>query len=106
VEPIQGQVGELQSFGGGAGEDGMTLFEKGVEGTTQAIVVEFIGGEVPEDVGSGLVGPGRDIDQGGGLAQPRRHQQTENLAVGEIELGIWGQMAVDDAGNIELASRG
>jgi len=33
VQPVQGQVGQLQSFGGGAGEDGVALFEEGVEGT-------------------------------------------------------------------------
>ena len=68
IDLVQGQVGELQGFGGGASEDGMTLFEEGVEGATQAIVVEFIGGEVPEDVGSGLLRPARQIDQGSGLA--------------------------------------
>ena len=79
--------------------------KKASRAQTQAIVVEFIGGEVPEDVGAGLLGPGRDIDQSGGLTQSRRHQQAEDLAVGEFELGIWGQMAVDDVGDVKLVEQ-
>src|SRR6266550_480358 len=83
----------------------MALLEKGIQGTAQTIIVELVGGEVPEDVGAGLVGPGREIDQGGRLAQARGQQQTENLTVGEFELGIGGQMAVDDAGDVELVKQ-
>ena len=80
----------MQGLGGGAGEDGMALLEKSIQGTAQAIIVELVGGEVPEDVGARLVGSGREIDQGGRLAQARCQQQTKNLAVGEFELGIGG----------------
>jgi hypothetical protein len=59
-------------------------------------------GKVPEDISARLVSPGWDIHQGGRLAQSRCHQQAEHLAVGELELRIWGQMAVDDAGDVEL----
>ena len=59
MQPVQGQAGVLQGLSRGAGENGMTLLEKGIEGTAQAIIVELVGGEVPEDVGARLVGPGR-----------------------------------------------
>ena len=106
MEPVERQLGQLQRLGRGAGEDGMAVFEKGVERTAQAIVVEFVGGEVPEDVGAGPLRPGRKIDQGGRLAQPGGQQQAEDLAVGELPLGVGRQMAVDDAGDVELIEQG
>src|SRR5258708_1055201 len=84
----------------------MAMVEKGGEGSGEAIIVELVGGEVPEDVGAGLVSPGWEIDQGGRVAQACGQQQTENLAVGEFELGIGRQMAVDDAGDVELIEQG
>ena len=62
MQPLQGQVGELQSFGSGAGEDGMAMFEKSIQGTAEAIIVEFVSGQVPEDVGASSLSPGWDID--------------------------------------------
>jgi len=59
LQPVERQLSQLQCLGGGAGEDGMAVLEKGVEGTAQAIVIEFVGGEVPEDVGAGLLRPWR-----------------------------------------------
>ena len=84
----------------------MAVLEKGVEGTAQAIVVEFVGGEVPEDVGAGPFRPGGKIDQGRRLAQPRGQEQAEDLALGELQLGVGWQVAVDDAGDIELIEQG
>jgi hypothetical protein len=40
------------------------------------------------------------------LAQSRGQQQAEVPAVGELELGVWRQMAVDDAGDVELIEQG
>jgi hypothetical protein len=40
------------------------------------------------------------------LAQSRSQQQAKNLAVGELQLGIWRQMAVDAAGDVELIEQG
>jgi hypothetical protein len=68
----------------------------------QAIIVELVGGEVPKDVGACPVSPGREIDQGGRLAQACGQQKAEDLTVGKLELGIGRRMAVDDAGDVEL----
>src|SRR5262249_57386679 len=46
------------------------------------------------------------VDQGGGLAQPRGQEQAEDMAVGELQLGVWRQVAVDDAGDVELIEQG
>jgi hypothetical protein len=32
MQSVEGQVGALQRLGGGTGEDGMAVLEKGVEG--------------------------------------------------------------------------
>jgi hypothetical protein len=102
MQPVERQVPQLQGLGSGTGEDGMAVLEQGVEGTAQAIVVEFVGGEIPEDVGAGPLRLGCEIDQGSGLVQPRGQQQAEDLAVGELQLRVRRQMAVDDAGDVEL----
>lgn len=69
VEAVTWQVGQMESLSGDGGQDGVTLGEEGVEGASEAVVVEGVGGDVPEEVGCGIGGPGRDVDEGGGLTE-------------------------------------
>src|SRR5262249_62212447 len=39
--------------------------------------------------------------QRGGLAEACSEQQAEDTAVGELQLGVWWQVLVDDAGDTE-----
>src|SRR5205823_8594363 len=88
-------------------EEGVALAEAGVQGPAQAVVVEVGRGEVPEEVGPGLCGPGGEVDEGGGSAEPGGQQQAEDPPVGVGELGVRGQVAVDEGGDLEaLQERG
>ena len=82
-------------------EDGVALGEEGVQGSAQAVIVEAVGGDVPEEVGPGAFGPGGDVDEGGGLAESGGEQEAQDAAVGEGQLRIRGQVAVDDGGDVE-----
>ena len=42
-----------------------------------------------------------NVDQGGGLGEPGRQQQAENVAVRKFELGVGRQMTIDDASEME-----
>src|SRR5260370_26689450 len=93
VEAIEGEFTEMDGPGGDGGEDGVTLVEEGIQGTPQAIVVEAVGGDVPEEGGTSVFGPGGGVDQGGGLAQPGGEQETQDTPGGEGELRVGRQMA-------------
>jgi len=54
VEGLPRQVGEPKRLFGDAGQDGVALAEEGVEGTAEAIIIELVGGDVPEEVGTRL----------------------------------------------------
>ena len=69
VESVRGHLGPAENVGGEAGEDGMSLFEEGVEGAAEAVVVEFAGGDVPEVFGPGPFGPGGHVAQRGGRGE-------------------------------------
>lgn len=102
VEAVAWQVGQMESLSSDGGQDGVTLVEEGVKGSSEAVIVEGVGRDVPEEVGSGIGGPGRDVDEGGGLAETGGEQETEDLAVGEGPLWVRGKVSVDDGGDVEL----
>src|SRR5262249_36503297 len=107
VEALRGEFGEAQSLGGDGGEDGVALAEEGIEGTAEAVVVEAVAGGVPEEGGGGGGGPGGGGGGGGRVAEACGEQQAEDAAVGELPLGIWRQVGIDDVGNVEaLEERG
>src|SRR5262249_43302381 len=58
METVAWQVGQVEGLGGHRGQDGVALAEEGVEGSTEAVVVEAVGGGVPEEISSALGGPG------------------------------------------------
>src|SRR5262249_25185517 len=101
VEAIEGQFGELDDLGGDSREDRVALGKEGVKGSAQAVVVQALGGDVPEEIGPSVLGPGGEFDEGGGLEERGGEQEAQDGAVGEGELGIGGQMAVDDRGEVE-----
>ena len=101
VQAVEGEFGEVDGLGGDGGEDGVALGEEGVECPAQAVIVEAVGGDVPEEVSPGALGPGGDVDEGGGLAQPGGEQEAEDASVGESQLRIGWQVAVDEGGNVE-----
>ena len=98
VNACEGQVGQTQGVHRGRGLNGVTLVEEGVEGAADAVVVELVGGDVPEELGAGFVRPLGDVDQCGGLGDPGRQEKAEHLAVRILQLGVGRQMAIDDVG--------
>jgi hypothetical protein len=88
VESVAWQVGQVQSLGSDRGQDGVALGEEGVEGSSQAVIVEAVGGDIPEEVGSGISGPGRYVNEGSRLTESGGEQEAEDLAVGESELRV------------------
>src|ERR1022692_1547131 len=101
VNAFEGQFGQSQGMHGGGGLNGMPLVEEGVEGSAQTVVVELVGRDVPQQFRPGFLGPLSDVDQGGGLGEPGRQQQAENVAVRKFQLGVGRQMTIDDASEIE-----
>ena len=91
---------------GQAVADGITLIVKGVEGTAEAIVGEFVGGNVPDDFGPCLLGPIGDIDQGHGVGQACGDQQTEEGPVGILGLGVGRQVLIDDGSQVHAFQDG
>src|ERR1700730_2138950 len=106
VETFAGQLGDPERLFGHTGQDGVALGEEGVEGAAEAIVVELVNGDVPEDVGTGAVRPVRDLAEGGWTGKPGGQQQAEDLTVAIFQLGIGRQMAVDDLGNLQAFQQG
>jgi hypothetical protein len=90
VEAVAWQVGQVEGLSGDRGQDGVTLAEEGVEGSAEAVIVEGVGGDVPEEVGTGIGGPGGDVDESGGLAESGGEQEAEDLAVRKSELRVRG----------------
>jgi hypothetical protein len=70
VQAIPGQFAEVDGLGGDGSLDGMTLGEEGIKCPPESVVVEVVGGNVPEEVRPGALCPGGDVDEGGGLAEP------------------------------------
>ena len=59
VQAVEREFGEVDGLGGDGGLDGVALGEEGVEGSAQAVIVEAVGGDVPEEVRPGVVRPTR-----------------------------------------------
>src|SRR3990167_2919205 len=51
-------------------ENRMALPKKRINRFSQAIIVELFGGNVPQDIGTGLGSPSADIDQCDGAVEP------------------------------------
>ena len=63
VEAFAGQVSKPERLLGDVGQDGVALAEEGVESPAEAVVVELVDGDVPEEVGPSLRRPFRDVDE-------------------------------------------
>jgi len=106
VEPLQREFSPFQGPHGDGGHDGMALLEEGIQGTAEAVVVELLGGDSPEDIGALLVSPVGDTDQGLGMTQACGHQEREYLAMRELQLRIGWEMQVDEVSKVELLEQG
>ena len=106
VQAVETDVKSLGDVEGQAGADGMALVVKGIEGTAQAVVGEFVGGNVPDEFGARLLGPIGDVDQGHGVGQSCGDQQTEEGAVGILGLGIGRQVLIDDGSQVHAFQDG
>jgi hypothetical protein len=87
---------------GDTGQDGVTLVVEVIQGPAEAIVVEFVGRDVPEEIGTGALGPVSDIDEGDGLGQACGDEQAEDSAAGELSLRIGRKMAINYSVEIHL----
>ncbi len=102
VQSVQGHLGLAQDVVGDGREDGMALVEEGVEGASESVVVELVGGNLKEEFGPSFLGPVCDVDECGGFGEASGHEEPEYLSVGEFLLGIGRQMAIDHAHKVEL----
>ena len=80
---------------GDVGENGMPLSERR-PGRCQAIIVELLRRNVPENICPAIRGPTGDATQSHGAVEPRCGQQTQHGAVRVLSLRIGGQVPVDD----------
>ena len=84
----------------------MPLLEESVEAAADAVIVEFVGGDIAEVFEAMLRRPGSDIDEGGGMVEPSGQKDVEDGAVGELGLGIGGEAAIDDVGDVKFIEQG
>jgi hypothetical protein len=80
----------------------MAFSEKGVQGAAQAIIVELLGRDVPEDIGGVLMSPMGNVDQGVGFTKAGGKQQAEDFAMSKLQPGIRDEMLIHDGGDAEL----
>jgi len=106
VTAFQAEVGEPQHLVRDFGKDGMAVFEEGVEGTGEPIVVEFLGRNVAEIFNAVFASPFGDVYQSGRMMKSGKQQDVDDGAVGELGLRIGRDMAIDDAGQVELLEQG
>ena len=84
---------DLQSDGR---ENGVTLFEEGIQRPSEAIVIPLFEGPVKEDVGGSVFGPLADLGKRDGLMSASRDEDTENFPMSKVSLRIGGEMLVND----------
>src|ERR1700676_4537981 len=101
VRRVEGEFGGVGGLGSDGSKDGMGLGEQGVECAAEAVIVETVGGDVPQKVSPGAFGPGGDVDEGGGLTESGGEEEAEDASVGESQLRIGRQVAVDDGCKVE-----
>lgn len=85
---------------GHAGENRMPLGKKGVERSTEAVVVHLLDRHAPQDVGPGLLSPSGHVAKCNRVVKPRGNQQGQNHAMRELGLRIFRQMSVDHVRHI------
>jgi hypothetical protein len=77
------------------------LGEKGVQRSSQPIIVERVRGDVPEEVRPSAFGPAGMLMRAVGSQSRAASRKAENAPVGKSQLRIGGQVAVDDGGQVE-----
>ena len=88
VQAIAGEFAKVDGLGSDGSLYGVSLGEESIESSPESVIVEAVGGNVPEEVGAGAFGPGGDVDKSGGLAKPGGEEKTEDTSVGVSQLGV------------------
>ena len=101
MQAVEGEFSEVDGLGSDGGKDGVALSEEGVECSSEAVIVEAVGGDIPEEVRPGAFRPRGDVDEGCGLAEPGGEQEAEDASVGKSQLGVWRQVVVNDGSDVE-----
>jgi len=78
----------------------MPLGKESIERSSEAIVIDFLDRDLPEQVGAALLGPFRDVDQRGRSIQPRCNQKTENFSMAELSPRIGGKVLIDNCRDV------
>src|SRR6202041_1696894 len=89
-----------------SGEDGVPLVVEGIQGPTEAIVVELVRRDVPEEGGAGSLRPVGDVAQSDGLRQSSGQKQSQKRAISILGLGVGGEMMVNDVGDAHAFEQG
>jgi hypothetical protein len=95
----------MDGLGGDTGEDGVALCEEGVQGSAEAVIIEAVGRDVPQEIGSGFLSPAGNVDERGGVTQARGQKEGEDAAVGESELRVGRQVSIDNVGDVEALQK-
>ncbi len=80
----------------------MPLVVELIEGPSEAVIVELVWRDVPEQIGTTVLGPVGDVDQGQGLTEACGHEEAEDGPAGEFSLGIRGEVPVNDVSDPHL----
>ena len=85
--------GDVQSDGS---ENGVPLIKEGVERSSEPVVIHLLDGDAEVDVGSGLLGPFRNVGHRHGRVESGGKHETENRPMIKLSLLIGGDVLVDD----------
>ena len=104
VRLVQREIGAAEDFVRDVGEEGVPLLEEGVESSSEAVIVEFVWGNVPEILHAVFLGPRGDVDESRRARQACGQENGKDGAV--RELGFGGDRAIHDGGDVELVEQG
>ena len=96
VQVLQLDAEDFDDAQGDGGEDGVTLFEEGIERTSEAIVIPLFEGYVEDDMGESVLCPLGNVGERDGLMGASGDEDAENCSVRKVRLIIDGEMLVDD----------
>lgn len=111
VRGVVMQILQVQAVGpanvqGHAGQDGAALGEEGIQGAAEAVVIELSGGDLAEQVRAAVLSPGGDVDQGHGVTQAGSEEELQDGGVGELGLGVGGQVLLQDGAQLQAFQEG
>ena len=96
VQVLQLDAEDFDDAQGDGGEDGVTLFEEGIERTSEAIVIPLFEGHVKDDMCESVLCPLGNVGERDGLMGASGDEDAEKFSVRRVRLIIDGEMLVDD----------